>query len=206
MSGPVALGAHQLDALREIGNIGAGTAATALSQLTGRPVQMGVPTVVMVPVEEAADRVAEPTDIVAVVLVPVSGDVDGHMLIVMGERGAREMVGLLMGGMVPPEAGGFSEIELSALQEVGNILTSSYLGALAQLTGLHLEPAPPAVGVDMAAALLGAALAEVATEAPVVLLLESPLSDGDSASDGDVIFIPTSAGLTVILERLGLGG
>lgn len=204
MTGPVTLGAHQLDALREIGTIGAGTAATALSQLTGRPVRMGVPEVAMVPVEEAADRVADPADIVAVVLVPVSGDVDGHMLIVMGEQGAREMVGLLVGG-TPPEAAAFSEFELSALQEVGNILTSSYLGALAQLTGLHLEPAPPAVGVDMAGALLGAALAEVATEAPVVLLLESPLSDGEGPSDGDVIFIPTSGGLATILDRLGLG-
>jgi chemotaxis protein CheC len=136
----------------------------------------------------------------------VNGDVSGHMLFVMGEDAAREVVDALMGGMGGggDADGGFSEFELSALQEVANILTGSYLNALSQITGLRLEPTPPAVGVDFAGALVGAALAEVAMASETAILIETPLADGDAASLGDVLFIPTSEALRLVLGRLGL--
>jgi chemotaxis protein CheC len=101
--------------------------------------------------------------------------------------------------------GAFSEMELSALQEVANILTGSYLNALSQITGLRLEPTPPAVGVDFAGALVGAALAEVAMASDTAILIETPLGDGDAPSLGDVLFIPTTPALQLVLARLGLG-
>jgi chemotaxis protein CheC len=205
VSAPV-LGEAQLDALREIGNIGAGTAATALAQMTGRSVPMGVPTVTLLPVEEVADRTGDAERVVAAMFLGVGGDVTGHMLFVMGEDAAREVVDALMGGMGDPagDGGGFTEMELSALQEVANILTGSYLNALAQITGLRLEPTPPAVGVDFAGALVGAALVEVAMESETAILIETPLGDGEAPSLGDVLFIPTSEALQLVLGRLGL--
>jgi len=205
VTGPV-LGEAQLDALREIGNIGAGTAASALAQMTGRTVPMGVPTVTLLPVEEVADRTGDAERVVAAMFLGVNGDVTGHMLFVMDEEAARDVVDALMGGMGGGDPDdGFTEMELSALQEVANILTGSYLNALAQITGLRLEPTPPAVGVDFAGALVGAALVEVAMASETAILIETPLSDGDAASLGDVLFIPTSEALQTVLARLGLG-
>lgn len=208
MSAPL-LGAAQIDALREIGNIGAGTAATALAQMTGRSVPMGVPTVTLLPVERVAERTGDAERVVAAMFLGVGGDVSGHMLFVMGEDAARDVVDALMGATGDASAGagggdGFTEMEISALQEVANILTGSYLNALAQITGLRLEPTPPAVGVDYAGALVGAALAEVAMASETAILIETPLGDGDVPSLGDVLFIPTAAALQLVLSRLGL--
>jgi chemotaxis protein CheC len=206
MSTELHLGKEQIDALREIGNIGAGNAATALSQMTGCPVQMGIPTVKLLPVEEIAGEVGAADDIVAAMFLGVEGDAPGHMLFVMSERAARTMVDLLMGSAGQESVvGAFSEIELSALQEVSNIMTGSYLSALAQITGLRLEPTPPAVGVDFAGALLGSALSEIAMVSEKALLLESTLGDDETPSVGDFLFIPTTEALTIVLERLGVG-
>jgi chemotaxis protein CheC len=201
-----ALGERQLDALREVGNIGAGTAATALSRMVGTPVHIGIPRVSLLPVERVADHVGGGESVVAAVLLEVTGDAPGHMLVLMREAAAHRLAAVLMGraGAGPRPPGPFTEMELSALQEVGNVLTSAYLGALSQLTGLRLEPTPPAVGVDMAGALVGAALAEVALTSPTALLIDSGFGgDGEDAA-GDVLFLPTEEGLATVLGRLGL--
>lgn len=203
MSTDLQLGPAQMDALREIGNIGAGNAATSLSQMMGSPVQMGIPTVTFLPVEDIAAEIGEGDEVVAAMFLGVQGDAPGHMLFVMSEQAARNVVDTLVGG--PAHDDGFTEMEMSALQEVGNIMTGSYLGALAQITGLRLEPTPPAVGVDLAGALLGAALAQVAMVSDVALMLESTFGDDDTPSAGDFLYIPTSEALATVLDRLGLG-
>lgn len=203
MSTDIQLGAEQMDALREIGNIGAGNAATSLSQMMGSPVQMGIPTVKFLPVEDIAAEIGEGDEVVAAMFLGVEGDAPGHMLFVMSEQAARNVVDTLVGG--PSHDEGFTEMEMSALQEVGNIMTGSYLGALSQITGLRLEPTPPAVGVDLAGALLGAALAQVAMVSDVALMLESTFGDDDTPSAGDFLYIPTSEALATVLDRLGLG-
>lgn len=205
MSAGLELRPEQIDALREIGNIGAGNAATSLSQMTGSPVQMGIPAVALLPVEEIAGRLGQGDAVVAAVFLGVTGDAPGHMLFVMGEEAAHEMVDVLL--CRPPEdpPRPFDEMGLSVLQEIGNIMTGAYLSALAQLTGLRLEPTPPAVGVDMAGALLGAALAEVAMTSDTALLLESAFGDEGTASAGDFLYIPTTEALATVLDRLGLG-
>ncbi len=203
MSAGVKLRTEQMDALREIGNIGAGNAATSLSVMMGSPVQMGIPTVKFLPVEEIAAEIGQGDEVVAAMFLGVEGDAPGHMLFVMSEEAARNVVDTLVG--TPSGDGAFNEMEMSALQEVGNIMTGAYLGALSQITGLRLEPTPPAVGVDLAGALLGAALAQVAMVSDVALMLESTFSDEDTPSAGDFLYIPTSDALATVLHRLGLG-
>lgn len=207
MTDEAALGERRLDALREVGNIGAGTAATALSLLVGNPVRIGIPRVSLMPVERVADHLDDGEAVVAAVLLQVTGDAPGHMLVVMREAAAHRLAAVLMGraGVAPRPAGPFTEMELSALQEVGNVLTSAYLGALSQLTGLRLEPTPPAVGVDMAGALVGAALAEVALTSSTALLIDSGFGGDDEVAAGDVLFLPTEEALATVLDRLGLG-
>jgi chemotaxis protein CheC len=206
--GTVPLGERQLDALREIGNIGAGTAATALAQMTGTTVPMEVPRVSILPVERIADEAGGGDALAAAVFLGVHGDAPGHMLFLMRAEAAREVVRALLCGMAEAfgEGAHFTEMEMSALQEMGNILTGSYLGALAQLTGLRLEPSPPVVGVDLADALLGSALAEVATVSDTALLIETEFGGAGLATVGQFLYIPTPDALATVLERLGLGG
>lgn len=200
-----ALSAAQLDALREIGNIGAGHAATALAAMTGTPVPMGVPRVSALAIERIPEELGGEELTVVAIHLHVNGDAPGRMLFLMSIDAARATAATLLCGMPPgePGAGGLGELELSALQEVGNVLTGSYLGALSQLTGLRLEPSPPAIGVDMAGALVGAALAEVAEIADTALLIETQL--GDAAALGRFLYVPSGDALAVVLGRLGLG-
>jgi chemotaxis protein CheC len=136
----------------------------------------------------------------------VIGDAPGHILFVAGVETAHELAGLLLCGMEPGERDvmGFSELERSALQELGNVLTASYLIALTQLTGLHLEPSPPGLGVDMAGALLGTVLAEVSISTDVALLIETAFEEDGRATAGDFLYIPTPEALGSVLGRLGL--
>lgn len=202
------LGERQLDALREVGNIGAGTAATALAQMTGAAVPMEVPRVSVLPVEGIAEEAGGGDALAAAVFLGVHGDASGHMLFLMHADAAREIVGALLCGTTEPGEDGapFGEMELSALQELGNILTGSYLGAMAQLTGLRLEPSPPVVGVDFADALVGSALAEVAAVSETALLIETAFGGGGAAPVGQFLYIPTPEALATVLDRLGLGG
>lgn len=201
-----ALDAMQLDALREIGNIGAGTAASSLSLMTGQPIGMAVPRVSILPVEAIAERIGGEEQMVVAVYLQVVGDAPGHIVFLTPAETAHEVCHQLMGGMVVGEAGvtGFSEMELSALQEIGNIMTGSYLRALADLTRMHLEPTPPALGIDMAAALLGSVLAEVARNSGVALLIETAFEEEEMPSFGHFVFIPEPAALTRVLQSLGL--
>jgi len=200
------LDAMQLDALREVGNIGAGTAASSLSQMTGQPIGMAVPRVSVLPVEEIPDRVGGEETIVVAVYLRVHGDAPGHIVFVTAAETAHEVCHQLMGGMGVGEPGptGFSEMELSALQEIGNIMTGSYLRALADLTKLHMEPSPPALGVDMTAALLSAVLAEVAIHSSMALLIETAFEEDDMPNFGHFVYIPEPAALTTVLRGLGL--
>lgn len=195
-----------IDALAEVGNIGAGTAATALAQLTGVRVDMAVPRVAVIPVEDVPDRVGGGDTIVAAVLLDVAGDAPGRILFMMPANAARALVDSLMGQ--PRSAGQelpqFDELALSALQEVGNVLTGAYLGALSTITGLRLEPSPPAIGIDMAYALIASAIVEVAETSPQALLVETDFSDDDDPRVGTLLFIPTPAALAAVLERLGV--
>jgi len=200
------LDALQLDALREVGNIGAGTAASSLSQMTGQPVAMAVPRVSVLPVEEVPERVGGEEEIVVAVYLRVVGDAPGHIVFLTAAETAHEVCDALMGGMPPGDAGptGFSDMELSALQEIGNIMTGSYLRALADLTRLHMEPTPPALGVDMAAALLSAVLTEVALNSGLALLIETAFEEEDMPNFGHFVYIPEPAALTTVLRGLGL--
>ena len=196
----------KLDALREIGNIGAGTAATALATLTGAPVEMAVPRVTVLPIERVPELFGGDEALVAAVFLPVFGDVSGHMLFLMSEEAAHSVADAMLGDIDggEPVLHAFGEMKLSALQEMGNIITSSYLCAIAEMTGLHLEPGPPALGVDMAGALLAAALAEAAVDTDVALVIETAFTDGESPAAGEFLFIPEGDSVGLALARLGI--
>jgi chemotaxis protein CheC len=201
------LAALQLDALREIGNIGAGNAATSLSQMVGHPVGMAVPSVRALPLHEVPAAVAGSDEAVVVAVhLRVVGDAPGHIMFVMMVDDAKSIATSMLGGMDPgePDDYGFGDMERSALQEVGNILTSAYLIAMGTFTGLHLEPSPPEVGIDMAAALVGYVLSEVAMSGDVALVIETAFEELDQPVAGSFLYIPTPEGLGRVLAGLGV--
>jgi chemotaxis protein CheC len=187
----------QLDALRELANIASGNAATALSQMLGREVDLNVPRVLALPLPDAVEAFGSPDESTTSVVIPLDGDIDGVVLLLIDPDGAAALCQLL--GV---EAG--SEIGESALREIGNILGTSCLNALASMTGLHLEPRPPHLTTDMLGAIVSSlALSQTATT-ELVLVLDSELSVADEPCSISFVLLPTDGGVSDLLAPLGI--
>ncbi len=187
----------QLDALREIANIGSGSASTALSGVLGRPVDISVPNALALPLADAVDAAGPADAEVTAVVIPIGGDLDGLVLMLFGIEDAQRLCELL--GV---DAG--TEIGLSALSEIGNILGTSYVNSLAAMTGLELEPAPPQTVTDMLAAVVATVLSASAGEEDLALLLDSNMHVEGEACSLTFMFVPGPAGVDEVLGRLGL--
>ena len=188
----------QLDALRELANIGSGNAATALSGLLGRSIDVSVPNALALPLADAVDAAGPAEAIVTGVVLPVYGDLDAIVLLLFTPEDADELTGLL--GCEPG-----SEVALSALGEIGNILGSSYIGALGSMVGLMLEPRPPATATDMLGAIVASVLVAEAHTTDFALLLDSDLVVEGSECSFQFMLVPSAAGVDELLNRLGLG-
>lgn len=189
----------QLDALRELANIGSGTAATALSSLLGRPIDVSVPSAQALPLSEAVEAAGEPDSSVTAVVLPIFGDIDALVLLLIPPEDADTLCSLL--GV---EA--HSEVGLSALGEIGNILGSAYVGALGTMTGLDLEPRPPQTLTDLLGAIVATALATGAQNSDIALMLDSNLIVEGETCSFSFMLVPSPGGVGELLARLGLGG
>lgn len=188
----------QLDALRELANIGSGNAATALSNMLGRTIDIAVPAANAVTLAEAVDGVGDPGEIVTGVLIAVDGDLPALVLLVFTPEQAAALCGLL--GV---ESGG--EWGVSALGEVGNILGCSYITALSALTGFDLEPSPPQTVDDMLGAIVSTALVAGAQATDLALLLDSKMDVEGTECSFAFIFVPASDRVPSLLDALGVG-
>lgn len=190
----------QLDALRELANIGSGTAATALSQMVGRPVDISVPSARVTSLVEAVDSVGRADEEVTGVVLPVFGSLDAVVLLVFSLGSARTLCGLL--GI---DADADTEMSASALSEIGNIVGCAYINAFAAMTGLELEPLPPESATDMLGAIVSSVLVGAALETDLALVLDTDLTvEGAECSFG-FLLVPTAGGVDELLSRLGLG-
>jgi chemotaxis protein CheC len=187
----------QLDALRELANIASGNAATALSQMLGREVGLNVPRVLALPLADAVEACGSPDDATTSVVIPLDGDIDGVVLLLIDPEGADALCQLL--GV---EAG--SEIGESALREIGNILGTSCLNALASMTGLHLEPCPPHLTTDMLGAIVSSLALSQTASTDLVLVLDSELAVADEPCSISFVLLPTDGGVSELLAPLGL--
>jgi chemotaxis protein CheC len=184
----------QLDAMRELGNVGSGTAATALSSMIGVPVDIDIAQARLLPIDQVVSARSEPG--LTVVLLPIVGDLEALVMILMGP-GTAETVCELLGVPVGDAIGD------SALSEVGNILGASYVRALGTMIGAELEPQPPELVRDVLDHLLASSLL-AAGEDEVALLIESTLTVDRRECSPSFLFIPSAGGLTRIFDRLGV--
>lgn len=194
---------EHLDVLKELGNIGAGNATTALAQMLGCKLDMSVPQVKILEFYEVGSLIGGEEQILVGVYLAIEGDINGSIMFLMGMETAKHLVGKLM----PPEMmeadGSFSEMELSALQEVGNIITGAYLNSLAALTNMVIIPSTPALAIDMAAAILSIPAIEFGTMRDNILLINTRFFD-DMALDGYFILIPEVDSYAKMLSSLGI--
>jgi len=187
----------QLDALREMANIGSGNAATALSQLLGKPVEIGYAEALLATLAEAADKIGAAAAPSAVVDTPVADE--GGKVLLLFPDGAAEQLCELFGTRLDDEMG------RSALREVGNILASSYLNAVVEMTGLDLTPQPPAIEVDLLGSLVARSLESSRSEDPTVLMRSVMTVEASDASFA-FLFVPQFGAVEALLEQLGVGG
>lgn len=187
----------QLDALREMANIGSGNAATALAAMLGRPVDLSVPSASALPLADAVDAVGDVSAEVAAVAIPVFGDIGATVLLTFKPEHAATLCGFL--GVF-----GDPEMELSALQEIGNILGSAYINAMGSMCGIEMEPAPPMAARDMLGAIVATVLATAATSSDLALLLDSSMMVEGAECEFGFLFVPDHNGVPELLGRLGL--
>jgi chemotaxis protein CheC len=188
----------QLDALRELANIGSGNASIALSGMLGRSVDISVPNALAIPLAEAVEAAGAPERPVTGIVLGIVGDMTGTVLLLVPPADADAMCRML--GVEPDD-----EFGLSALGEIGNIVGTSYINALAAMTGMALEPTPPATATDMLGAIVESVLAAHAHGGDFALMLDSDLTvEGEDCSIS-FLLVPDQGGVEELLARLGLG-
>lgn len=190
------------DVLREIGNIGAGNATTALAQLLNMKLDMRVPKVELLEFNKLVGAICGEEEIVVGIYLFLEGDISGSMMFMLEEQSAHILVNHLM-GRDPACMDSFNEMDSSALQEIGNIITGAYLSSLAGLTGLYINASVPYLTVDMAAAILSVPAIEFGKLGDKALLIETEFGD-DIAINGYFILIPDMPSYDVILKSLGI--
>lgn len=186
----------QLDALRELANIGSGQAAAALSQMLGHPVDISVPTAAALPLAEAVAVAGDPDEARHGILVPIVGEFEASVVLLVPDEDAAQLCGVY--GLDPDSDDG-----ASFLAEIGNILGTSYINVLAEMCGMDMEPAPPQVVRDM----LGAILASVLLangDADTALLLDSALTVEGRPCSLSFLLIPVGGGVHELLGRIGV--
>jgi chemotaxis protein CheC len=202
----VELNEVERDALREVANIGAGHAATALSQMTERVIMINVPEVNIRRLEEVAELLGPPDTVVAAVAMHMMGDLTGQTMVILPIGAARTLCDLLLRKPVGT-TGEFGEMEESSLKETGNILTSAYLNALSDFMGMMLVPSVPGLVTDYAGAVLTTAHLNFGRERDVVFCVDTAfrVEGAPELLRGEFLLLPDTASLTAIFDAIRLG-
>lgn len=193
----------QLDVLKEVGNIGAGNATTALSKLLNKPVDMKVPKVRIIPFSELTESLGGEEQVVIAVFLRVVGDAPGNLFFILSLKSARKLLSNLFD--TDQENEEFNEMELSALTEIGNILAGSYLSSLADFTSLKLSPTVPSLAIDMAGAIMSYGVLQFGEMGDYALLIDTTFVHHDGVNvEGHFFLIPDPPSFQRIFSALGV--
>lgn len=198
-----ALTSLQLDALGEVGNIGAGHAATALSQLVDKPIGLDAPVVEVVDLEDVVSIFGGAERFVGAVYSRLMGDISGGILFMTGQDTALALVDLMHSRDIGTTKS-IGHDEQALFKHVASILISAYLAAIARMAGIDVLPSSPALSFDMAGALLQTVVAEVDMKAEKALFVRASFLDEGAAVEAALFFVPNPESLAVILGRLGM--
>ena len=194
----------QLDALKEIGNIGSGNAATALSSMLEKEVQIAVPKIKVLDYSTVCDALGGPEQLLVGILFGISGDITGMIMFLLHKEFAHMVLSLLTGSEFDGQ-NELQDMDKSAVQEVGNIMAASYINAMAAMTDLKIDLSIPTMNVDMAGALLSVPAIYYANISDQIILIEDEFGNENSGASSHILLIPEVDGLKKIMDSLGLG-
>jgi len=193
----------QMDVLREIGNIGAGNAATSLSVLLGQPVDIVLPKVNLMEFNEVTNAVGGPETLTYGVLLNLFGEVEGMIMFLLDKDFAHLVLNILMGGQFA-NFDEMDEMALSAIKEVGNILSAAYVRSIGELTGLDIQVSVPEVSIDMAGALLSVPIIRFGAVGERMLSIEEKFQSAQESVVSHMILFAEVESLNLILSKLGI--
>lgn len=191
----------QIDMLREIGNIGAGNAATALATILDEKVDMSVPSVRITGFDEAVENLGGAETMTVAVLVNFSGDAHGMIMFLLNVEDAKSIMDILVG---EDESEELSEMKISGIKEIGNILASSYVNAISALTGLTIEVSVPYVAIDMVGALMSVPIIEFGAIGDKLMFIEENFLGETNDLKSNMIMFAEINTLKTIMQKLGL--
>jgi chemotaxis protein CheC len=194
-----------IDVLREIGNIGAGNAATALASILDERVEMSLPVVRITDFDTAINALGGAEAMTMGVLVNFYGEANGMIMFLMKMEDAQKILSILLQGFNAEEkTEEMTELKLSAIKEIGNILGSSYINAIATLTGLQINLSVPYIAIDMAGAIMSVPIIEFGSVGDKIMFIEEVFSGRENDLRSNVIMFAQIETLKLIMERLGL--
>ena len=198
-----------LDVFKEIGNIGAGNAASALAGLLNKRIAMTVPDATVVPFNSILNVLEGPETLVSGVLIDMSGDLNGYILLILSMEDAMSMTSLALQeaprDVTAPDFE-LTDLERDTIVEIANILVGSFLSAISSFTGLRIVPSVPQIAVDMMGAIISIATIEYGTIGDTVLFLKTQFNDPSGEVSGHFFLIPDYSSYKILLNALGLEG
>lgn len=198
----------QRDVLQEIGNIGAGNAATSMSKLLNKKIDMHVPSVKVIPFDEVMEIIGGPENLIVAIMIRIQGNAPGTVFFILSVNEAETLVRQITSdhkfkifGDEPP-----NELAISALQEVGNILAGSYLSALSDFTNINMQPSVPSLSIDMAGAILTVGLLELSKVMDSAIIIDTTINELDTSNgvNGKFFLLPDPKSFDKIFESLGI--
>ncbi|MGL4739272.1 MAG: chemotaxis protein CheC [Sarcina sp.] len=190
----------QIDALKEISNIGAGNATTALSKMLDKTIDMEVPLVKILEVEDIYNQI-NLEQVVAGVIIEVKGDITGNILFIFKEETAMDIIKRLTG--IDDES--FDEMGESVICEIGNIISGAYMNAISTFTGLKMIAGIPAIAHDVAGAVVPSMFLALVEDAGKILEIKAVLKSYDKGNlEAAFFYLPTQDSLEKIFNSIGL--
>lgn len=193
----------EIDIIKEIGSIGNGNAATALSGMLNAKVSMSLPKVELLEFNEALFHLGNPEDIVAAILVEMSGEVEGIMLFILTQEFSDEILNRML-GREKVEFMEFEEIDVSALTEVGNIMISSYINALSSLTNVNVNLSVPQIAVNMLGGILSLPMATMGITSDRIMMITGQFHIEGKDLESNMLLLPNVESLNILMKKLGV--
>lgn len=196
---------QKLDVLKELGNIGAGNAATSISLMLGKTIKITVPSAEIIPISELWKKFTDPEEVTSGAMVEIEGEIEGALLFLLGAEETKSLIELLMLPR-PDDLTNMDELTSSAIGEIANIMCSSYIIALSNFTGINIHSMPPKVVVDMLSAIVSEVSLIITNGGDYVILIQTDilLEELEDKVKGYLIYISDEKNTQKILESLGM--
>jgi len=193
----------EIDILKEIGSIGGGNAATALSSMLNTKVNMSLPKVEILDFNEALNNVGDPEEVVAAILVEMSGELGGIMLFILTKQFSDEILFRMLG---KTESNFFEleEIDSSVLMEIGNIVISSYITAMSSLVNMSVELSVPQLAVNMLGGIMSVPIAMMGQHSDRIMMITGEFKIDGKALNSNMLLLPDVESLNVLMRKLGV--